>query len=102
MPPRLMKKPASRTSEGAGGFSLPNKAPRFNVALATGLFFNLPISLCQQSEGHKCPLLPPSNGANRRAELGAVFLGEEDVGILAGVEGDSRYTTLTGSALMQR
>ena len=49
----LMKNPASLTSEGAGGFSLPNKPPRFNVALATGLFFNLPVSLCQQSgKGH--------------------------------------------------
>ena len=47
-----MKNPASRASEGAGGFSLPNKAYRFNTALAAGLFFILPISLCQQSEGH--------------------------------------------------
>jgi hypothetical protein len=28
-----MKNPASLTSEGAGGFSLPNKLPRFKVAL---------------------------------------------------------------------
>jgi hypothetical protein len=50
--PRLMKNPAFRMLEGAGGFSLPNKAPQFNVALASGLFFIAQISLGQQSE---CP-----------------------------------------------
>ena len=37
---QIDEKPAYRASEGAGGFSLPNKAYLFSVALATAPFSN--------------------------------------------------------------
>jgi hypothetical protein len=45
----LVKNLVFRPSEGAGGFSLPNKSPRFSVALATGLPSKHPGRLFHQA-----------------------------------------------------